>query len=241
MIRLLVAAGVSLAVSLLGTWLLIGALERRHIGQPIREDGPQGHVTKAGTPTMGGVAIVGAATVAWIISDLSGAVYTRRGLLCMAVIFFAGVVGLIDDWTQGVPRAQPGAEQASQDPGTAHRRRRFRRRHVGVHQRQDHDLVHTVRLARHRDRPRRVGHLRRGAHPGHDQRRQPDRRPRWAGRRVVDLRLRGVHRDRVLGIPPHRGLQRRELPRHRRRGRGHARRLRRLPVVERRTGEDLHG
>ena len=97
MIRLLVAAGVSLAVSLLGTWLLIGALERRQIGQPIREDGPEGHVTKAGTPTMGGVAIVGAATVAWIISDLSGAVYTRRGLLCMAAIVCAGVVGLIDD------------------------------------------------------------------------------------------------------------------------------------------------
>ena len=97
MIRLLVAAGVSLALSLLGTWLLIGALERRRIGQPIREDGPQGHVTKAGTPTMGGVAIVGAATVAWIISDLSGVVYTRRGLICMAVIFFAGVVGLVDD------------------------------------------------------------------------------------------------------------------------------------------------
>ncbi len=97
MIRLLVAAGVSLAVSLLGTWMLIGALGRRQIGQPIREDGPQGHVTKAGTPTMGGVAIVIAATVAWIISDLSGAVYTRRGLLCMAVIFFAGVVGLVDD------------------------------------------------------------------------------------------------------------------------------------------------
>ncbi|MCU0312322.1 MAG: phospho-N-acetylmuramoyl-pentapeptide-transferase [Acidimicrobiales bacterium] len=97
MIRLLVAAGVSLAVSLLGTWLLIGALERRHIGQPIREDGPEGHITKAGTPTMGGVAIVVAAASAWFISDLSGAVYTRRGLLCMAAIVLAGVVGLVDD------------------------------------------------------------------------------------------------------------------------------------------------
>ncbi|MCD9622476.1 phospho-N-acetylmuramoyl-pentapeptide-transferase [Rhabdothermincola salaria] len=97
MIRLLVAAGVALAVSLIGTRLLITALERRQIGQPIREDGPEGHITKAGTPTMGGVAIVLAATVAWGISDLSGAVYTRRGLLCMAAIFLAGVVGLVDD------------------------------------------------------------------------------------------------------------------------------------------------
>jgi phospho-N-acetylmuramoyl-pentapeptide-transferase len=96
-IRLLVAAAVSLAVSLVGTRLLITALERRRIGQPIREDGPQGHITKAGTPTMGGIAIVIAATVAWGVSDLSGAVYTRRGLLCMAAIFLAGVVGLLDD------------------------------------------------------------------------------------------------------------------------------------------------
>ncbi len=52
-IRLLVAAGVALTVSLIGTLLLIGWLERRHIGQPIREDGPEGHITKAGTPDHG--------------------------------------------------------------------------------------------------------------------------------------------------------------------------------------------
>ncbi len=97
MIRLLVAAAVALTASLVGTRFLITALERRKIGQPIREDGPQGHITKAGTPTMGGVAIVGAAAIAWIISDLSGAVYTRRGALCMAAIVLAGVVGLVDD------------------------------------------------------------------------------------------------------------------------------------------------
>jgi phospho-N-acetylmuramoyl-pentapeptide-transferase len=96
-IRLLVAAAVSLAVSLIGTRLLLGILERRHIGQPIREDGPQGHITKAGTPTMGGVAIVVAAATAWVVSDFSGVVYTRRGLICMVTIVAAGLVGLLDD------------------------------------------------------------------------------------------------------------------------------------------------
>jgi phospho-N-acetylmuramoyl-pentapeptide-transferase len=96
-IRLLVAAGVALALSLIGTKLLISVLTRRHIGQAIREDGPQGHITKAGTPIMGGVAIVLSALVAWLVSDFSGVVYTRRGLLCMGAIFFAGVVGLVDD------------------------------------------------------------------------------------------------------------------------------------------------
>lgn len=97
MIRLLVAAAIALFASLFGTRVLIGWLERRRIGQSIREDGPQGHLTKAGTPTMGGIAFVAAAALAWFISDLSGAVYTRRGLLCMAAIVLAGTVGLLDD------------------------------------------------------------------------------------------------------------------------------------------------
>ena len=97
MIRLLVAAGVALALSLIGTKLLITILERRGIGQSIREDGPEGHITKAGTPVMGGIAIVLAAVVAWLVSDFSGVVYTRRGLLCIGAIFLAGVVGLVDD------------------------------------------------------------------------------------------------------------------------------------------------
>jgi phospho-N-acetylmuramoyl-pentapeptide-transferase len=96
-IRLLVAAAIALTLSLFGTRILIGWLERRRIGQPIREDGPRGHITKAGTPTMGGLAFVAAAAIAWFISDLSGAVYTRRGLLCMAAIVLAGGVGLLDD------------------------------------------------------------------------------------------------------------------------------------------------
>ena len=97
MIRLLVAAGVALALSLVGTKGLITVLQRRHIGQSIREDGPQHHSTKAGTPIMGGIAIVLSAVLAWAVSDLSGLVYTRRGLLCMGAIVGAGVVGLVDD------------------------------------------------------------------------------------------------------------------------------------------------
>ena len=97
MIRLLIAGGVSLIVSLIGTWLLIGLLERRRIGQPIREDGPAGHLTKAGTPTMGGVAIVVAAALGWSISGTFDWSHTRRGLLCIGAIVLAGAVGLLDD------------------------------------------------------------------------------------------------------------------------------------------------
>ena len=69
MIRLLLAVALSGGISLVGTKALIEWLERHRIGQPIRDDGPDGHQTKAGTPTMGGAAIVGGAVVAYVLSD----------------------------------------------------------------------------------------------------------------------------------------------------------------------------
>ncbi len=98
MIRLLSAAAIAIAVSLVGTHLLINWLTRLRIGQPIREDGPQGHLTKAGTPTMGGVAIVAGAGLGWLVSDFFGGTYTRRGILVIALMAGAGLVGLVDDW-----------------------------------------------------------------------------------------------------------------------------------------------
>jgi phospho-N-acetylmuramoyl-pentapeptide-transferase len=96
---LLFAAGVSLMVSWLGTKFLIDTLTRRQIGQPIREDGPQGHATKAGTPTMGGAAIVAGAVIGYLASDLSNSrIITRSGLVVMFAILGAGIVGLLDDW-----------------------------------------------------------------------------------------------------------------------------------------------
>jgi phospho-N-acetylmuramoyl-pentapeptide-transferase len=97
-IRLLLAAATALLVSLVGTSLLIQVLTRYHIGQPIREEGPEGHHTKAGTPTMGGLAIVGAALFGYVVSDLYGGIYTRTGILVMLAIAGAGMVGLLDDW-----------------------------------------------------------------------------------------------------------------------------------------------
>jgi phospho-N-acetylmuramoyl-pentapeptide-transferase len=96
---LLFAAGVSLMVSWLGTKFLIEALTKRKIGQPIREDGPEGHATKSGTPTMGGAAIVAGAVVGYFASDISNSrIITRSGLVVMLAIAGSGLVGLLDDW-----------------------------------------------------------------------------------------------------------------------------------------------
>ena len=99
MIRLLLAVGIATLVSWVGTRILIKWLMRNNVGQPIHEDVPAGHTVKAGTPTMGGIAIVVGAAAGYIVSDLwDASVFTWSGLITMAAIIGAGVVGFFDDW-----------------------------------------------------------------------------------------------------------------------------------------------
>ncbi len=98
MIRLLIAAAIALVVSLIGSAILIRLLVRYQLGQPIRADGPEGHHFKAGTPTMGGIAVVAGAAIGYVASDAVGGIFTRTGLIVMATIIGAGLVGFIDDW-----------------------------------------------------------------------------------------------------------------------------------------------
>jgi phospho-N-acetylmuramoyl-pentapeptide-transferase len=98
-VALFLSAGLAMLVSLFGTQFLIRLLRARRIGQPIREDGPEGHFIKAGTPTMGGAAIVGAALLGYVVAHVrEGTVFTRSGLLIMFAIAGAALVGVIDDW-----------------------------------------------------------------------------------------------------------------------------------------------
>ena len=99
MVALLLAAGLAGLTTIVGTKLLIDWLMAHGVGQPIHEDVPEGHTVKAGTPTMGGVAIVVAAVVGYLAAHVrSNLVFTRTGVLVMACIVGAGTVGLLDDW-----------------------------------------------------------------------------------------------------------------------------------------------
>ena len=98
MIRLLIAAAVALATSLVGTAILIKVFVRYGLGQPIRDDGPEGHHSKAGTPTMGGIAVVSGAVIGYVVSDFFGGIYTRSGIIVMFTIIGGALVGLLDDW-----------------------------------------------------------------------------------------------------------------------------------------------
>lgn len=118
MIVLVVAASVSMGVSLVGTRLLIGWLKRHHIGQPIQSDGPQQHLAKAGTPTMGGIAIVFAAACGYAVAHTRDSlVFTRSGLFVMFLIIGAGGVGLVDDWIKVVNERNLGLSKSAKFGG----------------------------------------------------------------------------------------------------------------------------
>ena len=94
-VRTTMATFTALALGLLvGPWL-IRRLREAQIGQFIREDGPQSHKHKAGTPTMGGLLIGMAAIVPTLLwSDLSN-VYV--GIALAALVGF-GAIGFLDDY-----------------------------------------------------------------------------------------------------------------------------------------------
>ena len=62
-------AVIAFVVSMLFTAKMIPVMKEKQFGQFIREDGPQAHLVKAGTPTMGGIAMIAGITVAVIASS----------------------------------------------------------------------------------------------------------------------------------------------------------------------------
>ena len=94
---LLIAGAVALAVAMISTPLLINWLRARGIGQQIRQDGPQRHLTKAGTPTMGGLALIGSAIAGYLLSHIS-ATFTTRGIVAVLTVAASAGIGLVDDW-----------------------------------------------------------------------------------------------------------------------------------------------
>ncbi|MEP7017208.1 MAG: phospho-N-acetylmuramoyl-pentapeptide-transferase [Actinomycetota bacterium] len=95
----LLAAAISLAVTLLGTPIYIKFLVRRNYGQFIRDDGPTSHHTKRGTPTMGGAVIIGASLLAYGAAHLLTVTpFTVSGILVLFLMAGLGLVGFLDDY-----------------------------------------------------------------------------------------------------------------------------------------------
>ncbi len=117
---ILVAGGVSLLLALFGTPLAIRVFSRRGYGQAIREEGPAGHATKRGTPTMGGTVIVIASLVGYFAGNVvTGQVPSISGLLVMMLMAGLGVVGFIDDFIKIYKQRSLGLRSSAKLAGQA--------------------------------------------------------------------------------------------------------------------------
>ena len=104
-LRAVLATMTALTISFVLGPTLIRWLAAKKIGQSVRDDGPQTHLVKAGTPTMGGALILlslGISTLLW--ADLSN----RFVWIVMIVTFGYGAVGWVDDWRKVVYRNPKG-------------------------------------------------------------------------------------------------------------------------------------
>lgn len=99
MIAVVLAACLALFLTFVGTPQYIKVLVKRGYGQIVRDDGPKSHAMKRGTPTMGGVVILGGAILSYLLAHLiSGTLPTASGLLVLWLAAGLGAVGFLDDY-----------------------------------------------------------------------------------------------------------------------------------------------
>ena len=96
MVKVLLAGIVAMVISIAAGPKFIEFLRRNEFGQHIREEGPQGHHTKQGTPTMGGLLIMLAMAVPFLI-------FSEREAPALTVFFVTlgcAFIGFLDDWAK---------------------------------------------------------------------------------------------------------------------------------------------
>jgi phospho-N-acetylmuramoyl-pentapeptide-transferase len=97
--QILIAGAFALVFALFGTRVLIRVLAGKGYGQIIRDDGPSSHHIKRGTPTMGGIIFILAATLGYFVAHLvTGTSVTVSALLVMGLVVCLGFIGFLDDW-----------------------------------------------------------------------------------------------------------------------------------------------
>jgi phospho-N-acetylmuramoyl-pentapeptide-transferase len=92
--RVLLAGVIALLISIVSGPKFIAFLRRKELGQHIREEGPEHHVSKQGTPTMGGLLILVSAAIGFLALSR----YTVPALTVLFVTLACGLVGFLDDF-----------------------------------------------------------------------------------------------------------------------------------------------
>ncbi|MDR2538884.1 MAG: phospho-N-acetylmuramoyl-pentapeptide-transferase [Bifidobacteriaceae bacterium] len=103
MIAIIIALIVAMSISLFGTPVWIKFLTKHNLGQFIRSDGPQTHLIKRGTPTIGGVVIIVATCLGFGASAIFNMVSQGRPpgfapILLLVIMILTGGIGFIDDF-----------------------------------------------------------------------------------------------------------------------------------------------
>jgi phospho-N-acetylmuramoyl-pentapeptide-transferase len=102
--RVLIGGTAALLICMFLSPKFIAFLHDREFGQHIREDGPQGHHHKAGTPTMGGIIIFTAIAIPFLILSA----YDWRSLGVFGATLACALLGFADDYTKIVKRRSLG-------------------------------------------------------------------------------------------------------------------------------------
>ena len=246
MIAIMIAGIVAGLVSLFATRALITLFRTRGIGQPIlgREDrGPEHHMAKQGTPTMGGMAILAAALAGWLAAHVrEGLPFSTQALIVWVGILAMALMGFLDDFIKVRKRHNRGIFWKQKNYVTLLMSFGIAWWLVGAT-----GIAETIALTR-------------AGYPGWDV-------PTWVfvifagmiiwattnavnvtdgldglGRGVGDDGIRRIHDHRVHRVPVPRGVRRRRQPaRPHRPRRGVRRRVHGIPLVQRGAGPDHHG
>ena len=90
------------------TYFLIPFFKKHQLKQYVREVGPQSHLGKTGTPSMGGIAIFDGAAVSAIVSALIFHHFTWDLAVCLIAMLLYGLIGFIDDYQKAIKKNNKG-------------------------------------------------------------------------------------------------------------------------------------
>ncbi len=95
--QLFASLSIAMFLTIILTPLLVKLLQSRGIGQVVRTDGPEPHLKKQGTPTMGGIVIIFSAAISWgLVSSTRG--FSKGSLFGFGLFLVCGLIGLLDDY-----------------------------------------------------------------------------------------------------------------------------------------------
>ena len=104
-LRMVLAAVTALILSIYLGKPLIKWLQKMQIGQVVRDDGPQAHLSKAGTPTMGGVLVLFSIIISALLWSNLYSIYTW---ILLGVLIGFGIIGFLDDYLKLVRKHSGG-------------------------------------------------------------------------------------------------------------------------------------